>query len=139
MTKPKDRLTHKQREIIYKQRQDSAAATQWLKSQGIKDDHLHIGIKEMFEAAKLATNTLKHNGRLLSAEEAQTLNRFLLRTGKKSRSKITQGQCWTVMNIAKAAVRRAAKAQKNTQQRIRKLRHARKQSPQGNTPVQTMG
>ncbi len=56
---------------------------------------------------------LRDCGSLLEQNQANTLNNFLIQaSNKKLRLKITQGQCFKVMNIAKQAQRRMAKANK---------------------------
>jgi hypothetical protein len=138
--KPKrDRLSPQQQDIIHRQQRETQSANTWLKQQGIKPQQLTKGCLELVQATKLATNTLKQHGRLLNEQEAQTLNRFLMRANSRARETIALGQCWAVMNIAKATLRRAAQRDKQIKRRIHKLRHARKQSSQGNTPAQTMG
>lgn len=86
----------------------------WLKQNGINVAHIYVGTAELFQATKLATTTLRDFGRLLQQGQANTLNDFLksARSGK-TRSKITQGQCYKVMNIAKQAQRRSAKFSKS--------------------------
>jgi hypothetical protein len=85
----------------------------WLKSNGINVAHIYVGTEELFQATKLATLTLRDYGRLLEQNQAHTLNNFLKATrSAKTRNKITQGQCYKVLNITKQAVKRAAKARK---------------------------
>lgn len=86
----------------------------WLKQNGINVAHIYVGTAELFQATKLATITLRDFGRLLAQNQAHTLNNFLktARSGK-TRTKITQGQCFKVMNIAKQAQRRSAKYSKS--------------------------
>jgi hypothetical protein len=85
----------------------------WLAQNGINVAHIYAGTAELFQATKLATTTLKDWGRLLDQNQAQTLNQFLKTTGSpRTREKITQGQCFKVMNIAKQAQRRSAKLRK---------------------------
>jgi hypothetical protein len=68
---------------------------------------------ELFQATKLATNTLREHGKLLRHNQANTLNNFLQATRNyKKRNKITQGQCFKIMNIAKQAQRLCAKLHK---------------------------
>ena len=82
----------------------------WLKQHGINVAHIYVGTAELFQATKLATATLRDFGRLLEQNQAHTLNNFLKTTrSPKKREKITQGQCLTVMNIAKQAQRKSAK------------------------------
>jgi hypothetical protein len=85
----------------------------WLKSNGINVAHIYAGTAELFQATKLATNTLKNYGNLLEHNQAHTLNYFLQAARHyQKRQKLTQAQCYRVMNIAKQAQRRSAKLQK---------------------------
>lgn len=85
----------------------------WLAQQGINVAHIYAGTAELFQATKLATATLKDWGRLLEQNQAQTLNQFLKATrSARTRDKITQGQCFKVMNIAKQVQRKSAKLHK---------------------------
>ena len=85
----------------------------WLKQNGINVAHIYAGTTELFQAQKLATQTLKEHGRLLQHNQAATLNNFLQSTRNfKKRSKITQGQCFKVMNIAKQTQRLFSKLSK---------------------------
>ena len=82
----------------------------WLKQHGVNVAHIYVGTAELFQATKLATTTLRDFGRLLEQNQAHTLNNFLKATRTpKTREKITQGQCFKVMNIAKQAQRKSAK------------------------------
>lgn len=97
----------------YKDTQQRTETERWLKANGINVAHIYVGTTELFEATKLATVTLKEFGRLLEQNQAQTLNNFLKATrSTKTRDKITQGQCYKVMNIAKQAQRKSAKFRK---------------------------
>ena len=87
----------------------------WLAQHGINVAHIYADTAELFQATKLATTTLKDCGRLLEHNQAHTLNQFLKATrSARTRNKITQGQCFKVMNIAKQAQRRSAKLRKET-------------------------
>ena len=91
----------------------------WLANNGINVAHIYAGTAELFQATKLATTTLKEWGKLLDEKQVQALNQFLKSTKLvKSRDKITQGQCFKVMNIAKQVQRKSAKLGK---QRLRRL------------------
>lgn len=82
----------------------------WLACNGINVAHIYVGTAELFQATKLATTTLKDWGRMLEQNQAHTLNQFLKATrSARTREKITQGQCFKVMNIAKQAQRKSAK------------------------------
>ena len=85
-------------------------ADRWLANNGINVAHIYAGSAELFQATKLATTTLKEWGKLLDQNQVQALNQFLKSTRLvKSRDKITQGQCFKVMNIAKHVQRKSAK------------------------------
>ena len=85
----------------------------WLRGNGIQLRNLYVGSTELFQAQKMATNTLKNYGHLLAKSQAHTLNKFLKSSAnKKTREKITQGQCFKVMNIAKQVQRLSAKQNK---------------------------
>jgi hypothetical protein len=85
----------------------------WLATNGVNVAHIYAGTTELFQATKLATATLKDCGRLLEQNQAHTLNNFLKATRSYvARNKITQGQCFKVMNIAKQAQRKSAKFNK---------------------------
>lgn len=85
----------------------------WLANNGINVAHIYAGTAELFQATKLATATLKDWSRLLQQNQAHTLNQFLKAThSTRTRNKITQAQCFKVMNIAKQAQRKSAKFNK---------------------------
>lgn len=89
---------------------------QWLAHNGINVAHIYAGTPELFQATQLATVTLKDCGRLLEQSQALVLNSFLKSTQSvRTRNKITQGQCFKVMNIAKQAQRKSAKSRKAAQ------------------------
>jgi hypothetical protein len=93
--------------------QQTNQTNQWLKTNGVNVAHIYVGTAELFQATKLATNTLREHGRLLQHNQANTLNNFLQATRNyKKRNKITQGQCFKIMNIAKQAQRLCAKLHK---------------------------
>ena len=97
----------------YKDMQQRKQTDDWLAKNGVNVAHIYAGTTELFQATKLATATLKDWGCLLEQNQAHTLNHFLQATRKVStRSKITQGQCFKVMNIAKQAQRKSAKFNK---------------------------
>lgn len=54
--------------------------------------------EDIYQAKKLATNTLQNYSDLLGKNQAHTLNNFLSRKGRM-KGKITQGQCMKIFNI----------------------------------------
>ena len=86
----------------------------WLKRNGVNVAHIYVGTAELFQATKLATRTLKEHGKLLKHNQATTLNNFLQSTrNTHKRNKITQAQCFKIMNIAKQTQRLFCKLSKH--------------------------
>jgi hypothetical protein len=103
----------------YQNKRDHQKTDAWFAANGISPKSLHIGTAEVFQAQKLATNTLRSHPSLLEAAQVKTLNEFLRKAcSPKHRQKITQSSCYAVMNIAKQVQRRDA-------QRLKKLRRRR--------------
>ena len=103
----------------YKNQRDERKTDEWLAANGISNKAMHIGTAEVFQAQKLATNTLRVHPCLLEAAQIAKLNEFLRKAcSPKNRQKITQASCYAVMNIAKQVQRRDA-------QRLKKLRRRR--------------
>jgi hypothetical protein len=96
----------------YKNMKDRLKTDAWLKSNGIGINQIYVGTAELFQAQKLATNSLKLHGQVLEQNQAATLNNFLLAARSDKRNKITQGQCFKVLNISKQAQRKYAKLMK---------------------------
>jgi len=97
----------------FKDIQQRKQTDDWLAKNGVNVAHIYAGTAELFQATKLATTTLKDWGKLLEQNQAHALNNFLQATRSyASRNKITQGQCFKVMNIAKQAQRKSAKFNK---------------------------
>lgn len=96
-----------------KDQQQRKKTEQWLSANGINVANIYQGTAELFQATKLATQTLTQHSDLLKHEHATTLTNFLQATRNlNKRSKITQAQCFRVMNIAKQAQRTRAKHNK---------------------------
>ena len=97
----------------YKDQCAERKADEWFSANGISTKSIYVGTAEVFQAIKLATNTLRNRGNVLEQNQAATLNNFLRVAGSaKKREKITQAQCYKIMNIAKSAQRRYAKVTK---------------------------
>ena len=54
---------------------------------------------DLVQATRIATNLLKHDAKLLEQNQVQVLQAFLQAAQGKDRNKITQGQCFKIMNI----------------------------------------
>jgi hypothetical protein len=93
--------------------QQRKQSERWLKKNGVNIAHIYVGTSELFRATKLATITIQKYGRLLGIKEANKLGKFLKATRNyEKRKKITQGQCFKIMNISKQAQRLSAKLNK---------------------------
>ena len=104
----------------YKNIQDQRTTNEWLRSAGIDSNRLTADPIELQHAQRLATQMLKENSTVLAQNQAHTLQNFLLETRKAStRDKITQSQCYKILNIAKQAQRALSKQIK----KIRRLRN----------------
>ena len=89
-----------QREIQRTEERDTKRADAWLKTQGITPETFTQMDAELLQAQRIAHNCLKHHALLLTAAEADTLNRFLnSMASKKARKRIRQARIHQVMNI----------------------------------------
>jgi hypothetical protein len=85
----------------------------WLKDNGLNANTVYSLPSHLVQTQKIAHNLLKHNARLLGQNEAATLNNFLnAMTFAKLREKLTEAECYKIMNIGKAVNRKLFKAQK---------------------------
>jgi hypothetical protein len=97
----------------FKNQKDTERTNAWLKSNGISVNQIYAGTAELFQAQKLASTTLRDHGDLLEQNQAHVLHNFLraANSGQK-RLKITQAQCFKVLNITKQVQRKHAKLTK---------------------------
>jgi predicted ATPase len=96
----------------YKNIKDRQKTDAWLKSNGININQIYVGTAELFQAQSLATKTLRDHGSLLEQNQSAVLNNFLRAARSSKRDKITQAQCFKVLNITKQAQRKLAKLTK---------------------------
>lgn len=97
----------------YKDQQQTQQTNKWLKRHGVNVKHISMGTAQLFQATKLATMTLFNFAHLLTHSQIQTLKKFLQASkNQNQRQKITQAQCFQVMNTAKQAQRLASKQYK---------------------------
>ena len=92
----------------YKNIADRRKTDAWLKSNGVSINQIYVGSAEIFWAQKLATTTLKDHVQLLVQNQAAVLNNFLRAANGQQRIKITQAQCFKVLNITKQVQRKYA-------------------------------
>jgi hypothetical protein len=96
----------------YNNIRDTATADKWLRSNGVQPGQIYIGVAELFQAQKLATLSLRNHGLLMNQEQISTLQNFLKAANSSKRTKITQGQCFQVLNITKKVQRLYSKSTK---------------------------
>ena len=96
----------------FKNIKDTNKTNTWLKSKGIGINQIYVGTRELFQAQSLATTTLRNHGSLLEQNQAAVLNNFLRAARSSKRDKITQAECFKVLNITKQAQRKLAKLMK---------------------------
>jgi hypothetical protein len=96
----------------YNNIRDTATTDKWLRSNGVQPSQIYIGVAELFQAQKLATLSLRNHGPLMSQEQISALQNFLKAANSSKRSKITQGQCFQVLNITKKVQRLYSKSTK---------------------------
>ena len=106
----KKRLTPKQYLINRQAAKDTFKTDVWLYENGIYLSNWAVGDKEVFQAAKLVTETLRKFRHLLDSEENTLLDSYMLKIHNPiKRNKITKKQSYQVMNISKKIKRLAAK------------------------------
>jgi hypothetical protein len=81
----------------------------WSKEIGIHPNQLFVDDIDLLRAISIATILLKHDTRLLEAEQIETLQTFLQASKGKDRKKITQKDCFKIMNIGKKINRKLFK------------------------------
>jgi hypothetical protein len=99
-----------QNKIQRNAKRNTALTNDWLRDNGIQEKQLHAGLPEILQAQRLATNTLSKFSKYLGQNEGHSLSNFIAKANHvHKRKKLTLGQCFTVMNIAKDAQRRYSK------------------------------
>jgi hypothetical protein len=88
----------------------------WVEQNGMNCKYFAALPLAVVQAQKTAHNIVTHHLALLTREQALLLNQYLqtMKNGKK-RAKITQAQCYKVMNIGKSVNRKLFKAHKALQ------------------------
>jgi hypothetical protein len=95
---------------------DDELTNKWLKANGINPKTITTWNKELLQAQMIATNLLKHHGKLLGQNQAATLNNFLRASNSKpARDKLKLRDCYRVMNIGTAVNRKLFKAHRTLQ------------------------
>ena len=86
--------------IKKRERQDTVAASDWLRSNGLNDSYF-ASVKLIYiQAQQVASNLLTQHGPELCEKEVRVLQTYLnLIANKKSRKKLTKTQAYKVLNI----------------------------------------
>jgi len=106
----KKKLTPKQYLINRQSAKDTLSTDIWMYENGIYLKNLAVGSAEVFQAVKLANQTLRQYKHFVGVEQADLLRSFLYRAQcPKKRIKITLGQSYRVMNLTKKIKRLAGK------------------------------
>ena len=85
----------------------------WAADMGSNAKRIFADNIDLLHATRIATNILKHHAKLLEPNQVHTLQAFLQAAQGKDRNKITQGQCFKVMNIGKQINRKLFKQVKS--------------------------
>jgi hypothetical protein len=72
---------------------------QWAADMGSNAKRVFADNIDLIHATRIATNLLKHDAKLLEQNQVHTLQTFLQTAQSKDRNKISQGQCFKIMNI----------------------------------------
>ena len=103
----------RQQQIAANTQRDTAATNRWLKSCGISEGDLSESKTLLLRAQKTAHELLAHHTDVMTAEEIVVLNQFAQRsTNSGQRQRITDSQCYAVLNLAKRINRRVFKQYK---------------------------
>ena len=87
----------------------------WQRDNGFNDKYFATEALHLIQAQQVATNLLKHHGKYLGQNQANTLNNFLLAMKSKTkRKKLKASQAYTVMNIGSAVNRKLFKSLRNS-------------------------
>ena len=88
-------------------------ADNWIEQNGMNCKYFAALPLVVVQAQKTAHNIITYHLALLTSEQALLLNQYLqTMKNEKKRAKITQAQCYTVMNIGKSVNRKLFKAHK---------------------------
>lgn len=107
-----------QRVIARRNKQDTANTDRWLRSVGVSEEDLTQSNLLLLRAQKTAHELLLHHRNLIEDKDADWLSQFARRSKNAAqRQKITDGQCYAVLNYAKRINRKVFKLhrQLNTQ------------------------
>ena len=101
MKKLKDRLTHKQQQILRNQEKDTLTAEKWIKDTGLNVCAFFKLPVQVQQAQQAAHALLTYNINLLTTEQVQTLRAFQRKVvNKKIRHKLKPTSAYPILNIS---------------------------------------
>ena len=101
MKKLKDRLTHKQQQILPNQEKDTLTAEKWIKDTGLNVCAFFKLPVQVQQAQQAAHALLTYNINLLTTEQVQTLRAFQRKVvNKKIRHKLKPTSAYPILNIS---------------------------------------
>ena len=100
MKKLKDRLTHKQQQILRKQEKDTLTAEKWIKDTGLNVCAFVKLPIQVQQAQQAAHALLTYNITLLTTEQVQTLRAFQRKVGNtKNHKSLKPSTAYKILNI----------------------------------------
>jgi hypothetical protein len=115
--KLKDRLTHKQQQIMRKHEKDTLTAEKWIKDTGLNVRAFNQLPIQLLQAQQAALALLTHNLNLLTTEQVKTLRAFQRKVvNKKIRHKLKPASAYPILNISNKINRQLFKQHKQLTQ-----------------------
>lgn len=113
MKKLKDRLTHKQQQIMRKNEKDTLTAEKWIKDTGLNVCAFVKLPVQVQKAQQAAHALLTYNINLLTTEQVQTLRAFQRKVGNtKNHKNIKPSTAYPILNISNKINRQLFKLHK---------------------------
>ena len=99
-TKDKDKLSHKQYEILNKQKKDCALTEDWLRDNGLNKSHFNTADIKLIQAQQIAHTLLTQHKNLLTQDQINLLHNFQRKTAsKKQFIKLKTNHAYPILNI----------------------------------------
>ena len=115
--KDKDKLSHKQFQILRHQGKDTWTTEQWIKSTGLNVRAFNNLPVQLLQAQQAAHALLTHNLNLLTTEQVKTLRAFQRKVvNKKIRHKLKPTSAYPILNISNKINRQLFKQHKQLSQ-----------------------
>ena len=100
-TPVKDRLSHKQRQYLQEQIQDTFATNKWIQDFGLNCNNFAVAKLQVLKALHIAHELLADFGDVLETKDSQVLRDFQSRANNtKQLARITDRECYDLMNFA---------------------------------------